>query len=65
MSQMTRIRTIKETVAEIKAADPKSAITEHFLRQMCIDNAPFAFNSGQKYLINLDLLELYFLAKGA
>lgn len=56
---MTKIRTIKEAVKELRAKDPDSAITEYFLRQKCAEGANFCLQAGGKYLINMDLLERF------
>ena len=50
-----RIRTINQTVRELKKEDPETAITPFFVRQLCIEGAGFSQKSGDKYLINLDV----------
>lgn len=59
---MARMRTIKEAMAEIRAHDPETAITENFLKGLCRQGIASVM-VGRKYLINLDLLESY-LFKG-
>lgn len=54
-----RIRKIKEAMAEIQKQDPESAITEHYLRQLCKTGQIPTSRSGTDYLINLDTLEQF------
>ena len=56
---MKRIRAIKDAIAEIKAADPKTAVTEHFLRRIIVSGELQSIRSGNKYLIDMDRLEDY------
>ncbi len=53
-----RMRTVKEAIAEIKANDPNTAITENFIKCLCRQGVA-SVKVGRKYLINLDLLEQY------
>lgn len=54
-----RIRTIKSAVEDIKAADPKSAVTEYMVRKLCTnDEIPFIM-SGKKYLVDIDVVKEY------
>lgn len=59
-----RMRGIKEAIAEIKAADPESAFTEHALRVMIWRGEIPSVRCGQKYLVNMAVLSDY-LAKGS
>lgn len=54
---MVRIRTIEQAVAEIKEADPRTAITEFYIRKLLNSGEVPAKKSGGKYLINMDVLE--------
>lgn len=54
-----RMRTIKEAIAEIKTADPRSSLTEWALRQLIINGKIPYVTVGNKYLLNLDILEAY------
>ena len=51
---LPRMRTIKETIQEIKAIDANSAISEHNLRNLVAQNAIPYVKAGNKVLINLD-----------
>ena len=54
-----KMRTIAKTVAEIKALDPGSEVTEYYIRQLVRDGAVPVAWAGNKALINLDdVLEL-------
>lgn len=51
-----RIRTIRAAVEEIKSVDPKTAITENFIRDLVCSGKCPSFKAGKKYLIDLDVL---------
>ncbi len=60
-----RMRTIDQTAAILKEADPETAFTKTALRRLVITGQlPGVVRIGSKYLINLDILEEY-LAGGA
>jgi len=48
------MRTAPKIVAEIKALDPGSEVTEHYVRQLVRDGAVTVAWAGNKALINLD-----------
>lgn len=50
------VRTIKGTLEEIKARDPKTAITEYAIRRMVKQNEIPYSRSGKKYLLNVEKL---------
>lgn len=53
---MVRIRSIKETAQFFKEMDPDTQLTEKTIRRM-IDNGVIpTLKSGNKYLINIDVL---------
>ena len=56
MTPLPRMRTIPEAVAEIKTADPGTALTVHAVRQMIKAGELPHVRAGQKYLVNLDTL---------
>ncbi len=56
---MTRMRTISAAYAEVKAVDPKSALTMNGLRTLVLTGSIPTIRLGVKYLINLDVLEAY------
>lgn len=57
--RIPRMRTAPKIVAEIKALDPGTEVTEHYVRQLVRDGAVPVVWAGSKALINLDdVLEL-------
>ena len=54
-----RMRTIKASMAEIKALDADTAVTEWFIRNLCKENKVKHYNTGKKILVNLDDLLKY------
>ncbi len=56
---LPRMRTTKEAAAEIKAADPNTAITEYHIRQLALSGVLPRVKAGRKLLINLDTLIEY------
>lgn len=54
-----KIRTIKSAAIELKRDDPNCAVTEYFIRKLCIENRiPFR-KSGRKYLVDVDDIITY------
>jgi hypothetical protein len=51
-----RYRTIKESLAWIKARDPNTAISETFLRGLCKRKSVTSFSINKKILLNFDEL---------
>ncbi len=51
-----RYRTIKDSYAEIKQADPDTVISEYFIRQLCKSGEIAYRQSGSKIFVNLDSL---------
>ena len=49
-----RMRTIPKIIAEIKALDPETEVTEHWVRQLAKTGAVPVVWAGCKALINLD-----------
>ena len=54
MKRVPRMRTIHNIVAEIKALDPGSEVSEYFVRQLVKDGTVKPTWAGNKALINLD-----------
>ena len=50
------MRTITESIAAIREADPQTAFTETALRRMVKKGEIPSVKSGCKYLVNLDVL---------
>lgn len=54
-TNIPRMRTIAKTVSEIKALDPNTEVTGHYIRQLVKSgDLPGLFGLGIKALINLD-----------
>ena len=56
---MLRMRTIQEAAAELRKADPRTAITPYAIRQMVLTKQISHVPIGKKRLINMDELENY------
>lgn len=56
---MPRMRTISEAAAELKQADPNTAITPHAVRKLVLTGEVPHIKAGKKRLINMDILERY------
>lgn len=56
---MRKMRTLTEAVAEIHAADPATALTRSALRRLVVTGAVPSVRVGQKYLVDLDVLDDY------
>ena len=54
-----RMRTVDESVAEIKALDAKSAVTSNCVRTLCKDGKAHCVFTGKKILVDLDALLQY------
>lgn len=54
---MKKIRTIRQAADEFRAADPQTPITQSLLRRMIAEGTiPYA-KTGNKYLLDFDILE--------
>lgn len=58
-AKLPRMRTVKEAVAELKALDEHTAVTEYHIRQLALSGVLPRVQAGKKLLINLDLLIEY------
>lgn len=56
---LPRIRGITEAIDELRAADPKTALTVHALRSLVKTGELPSVRAGNKYLINMAVLEDY------
>ena len=54
-----RMRTIKQAIAELKAADNSTAFTESALRRAITSGDIPHIRAGNKILVNLDTVESY------
>lgn len=52
-----RMRTIDAAIRELKEADPETAITKYYLRQLIVTNQIPHVKAGKKYLLNMAVLE--------
>jgi excisionase family DNA binding protein len=59
MSKLARMRLLDECYAEIKALDPNTSISKHYIRQLAISGKIPVVMAGRKRLINLDGLIEY------
>ena len=58
-----RMRIVSVAVAEIKAMDEQSAITENCVRCLCKDGKVHCVFSGKKILVDFDALIRYLLGE--
>lgn len=56
---LPRMRTITETIAEIKAIDEQSAVTPNCIRNLCKSGKVRCVFTGKKLLVDLDDLFKY------
>lgn len=54
-----KMRTINEMVKEIKAQDPRSAISYHYIRSLCKAGKIKCILVNSKYLVDLDAFITY------
>lgn len=59
MSNTPKIRTIKQTIQELKAKDSATAFTESALRRAISSGDIPHIRAGNKILVNLDIVESY------
>lgn len=52
--KLRRMRSIDQIYLEIKKADPNSAITKYFIRNLTKDNSIYTIFSGAKALLDMD-----------
>ncbi len=53
------MRTINETYRSIKTSDPGTSLTPFAIRRLILTGAIPSITAGNKYLIDLDVLEEY------
>ena len=56
---MRTMRTIDAAAAEIRAADLHTALTKTALRRLVVSGAVPSVRIGQKYLVDLEILDNY------
>lgn len=58
---LPRMRTIDQAAAWLQENDPGTAFTKTALRRLVVTGQLPSVRVGQKYLVNLDLLESYLM----
>ena len=61
---MSRIRSIDDSHKIVVDADPDSAVTPYFIRRLVVEGIIPSFKTGNKYLIDVDVLLEYLYGKG-
>ncbi len=56
---MPRMRTIEQAAARLAGIDPETAFTKTALRRLVVTGQLPSVRVGQKYLVNLDVLESF------
>lgn len=56
---MRTMRTIEQAVAEIRTADPNTALTKTALRRLVVSGAVPSVRVGAKYLLDMAALDSY------
>lgn len=55
-----KLRTIRETLSELKTQDPNTPISECYLRRLIKQEVIPHYNSGRRLFVNLDDVYKYF-----
>ena len=55
------LRTINKAYEELRARDPETAITKNLLREMVTQGVIPSAKAGNKYLVDVDVIEKYFM----
>mgnify|MGYP003294193623 CR=1 FL=1 len=61
---MIKFRTINQAFAEIKAADPGTAVTKHAIRRAVLAGDIPSRKTGSRFLVSLDKVIEYFSGGG-
>ena len=56
---MDEIKNINEASDELKALDPRTAMSPYHIRRLCLDGVLPTVKAGKKILLNLDVLLEY------
>lgn len=59
IENVPRMRTVNEAAAELKALDPRTAMSPYHIRRLCLDGVLPTVKAGNKMLLNFDLLIEY------
>ena len=59
-TSLSRIRTIKQTIAYFSKRDPETCLTENALRTLIRQGQIPSSKVGRKYLVDLDAVSQYF-----
>ncbi len=57
--KIPRMRTINEASDELKALDPRTAMSPYHIRRLCLDGVLPTVKAGKKILLDLDTLIEY------
>ena len=57
LERKPQLRTIDKAYDEIKARDPNTALSRHFVRQLIRDDKVPSIKAGSKRLVDVDVLE--------
>ena len=55
------LRTINKAYEELRARDPETAITRNLLREMVTQGVIPSARAGNRYLVDVDVVEKYFM----
>lgn len=61
---MGRIRSISDAHKILKEEDSNTAVTEYFIRKLVTEGAIPSFKTGNKHLLDVDVLQAYLYGKG-
>ena len=56
---MSRIRSIGDAHMLLVKEDPDTAVTEYFIRKLVTEGNIPSFKTGNKYLLDVDVLQAY------
>lgn len=62
---MPKMRTIEQAAAELKAADPGTALTKNAIRQLLLSGTVPCVTVGNKRLVCMEQLEKYLYGEAA
>lgn len=60
---MRSMRTIEQAAAEIRAADPQTALTKTALRRLVVSGVVPSVKIGTKYLLDMEALDSYLVGE--
>ena len=60
---MSRIRSISDAHKLLVEEDPDTAVTEYFIRKLVTEGNIPSFKTGNKHLVDVDVLQVYLYGK--